>query len=353
MHERQRLLWYMEHGVPQSILKTWMEPHGSLEAALTHGDFSILGKHAAVVRKEPTIKEARRLEESLAARGIQVWMRGEETYPKPLEAIEDAPLLLYAMGDWEPIDTLSVGVVGSRKCTSYGAWACESIVRGLAEYRVTIISGMALGIDKIAHETALAHGTRTIGVLGNGLNTVYPKRHADLYRRVAQQGLLLTEFPTWAEPLPFHFPYRNRIIAGLSLGLLVVEATEKSGTMSTASHALAQGKDVYAVPGNLNSLYSTGCNRLIKDGAALVLSADSILEEIAAKQPLPSKPSRTPSNLSEEEERIADVLRVQPHTLDELVEALDASVESITQTLTLLELRGAVRVDDALCQWME
>ncbi len=302
------------------------------------------------LQRVPSADEAQTLLHQLEQRGIRVWLRGEADYPEPLLSIPDSPLLLYARGSYEPADVLAIGVVGSRKCTAYGAWAAEMLVRELAQYDVTIVSGLALGIDRVAHDAALKHGTRTIGVIGNGIDKIYPASHRGLYAEVEEKGLILSEFPTWASSLPHHFPYRNRIIAGLSLGLLVVEAQIKSGTMSTASHALEQGKDVFCVPGNLNSIYSAGCNLLIQEGAGLVRSADDILEQIAAFS-LQRKKQKSEKDhaLSDEETKILRVLGSEPMSVDALVQATGLPVHEVHTMITLLEMRGLVCAKDGLC----
>lgn len=348
MFDRDLLIWYHENNVSQSTLEQVLCDYGSITAFLGAAD---RGKrpYAKHFKVEPNDSEVGLLMEQLEESGMTVSLRDEEDYPQVLANIPDAPLLLYAKGTYDPVDQLAVGVVGSRKCTPYGAWACEKLVREMAAYDVTIISGLALGIDRIAHETALQHGTRTIGVLGNGLKTVYPSSHRALYREVEQNGCILSEFPSWAQPLPHHFPFRNRIIAGLSIGLLVIEAKEKSGTMSTAAHALSQGKDVFAVPGNLNSLYSVGCNRLIQDGASLVTSADDILEAIAMLSLRKKKQEKATYDLSEDETLMIEILKERPFSVDELVERTKLPVHEMHTLVTLLEMRGLLEVRSGLC----
>lgn len=354
MNEKALLIWYHENKTPQMVLDQVRQDFGSLMGFLGSEQRGKHPKLNAFFHTEPTEREISHLMEMLDALGISVWMRGDEDYPEVLECIPDSPLLLYAKGEYQPIDSLAIGVVGSRKCTPYGAWACEKLVRELSAYQVTIISGLALGIDRIAHETALQSGARTIGVLGNGLSTVYPPSHKALYGEVVKNGCILSDFPSWASPLPHHFPFRNRIIAGLSLGLLVIEAKQKSGTMSTAAHALSQGKDVFAVPGNINSLYSVGCNQLIQDGARLTTSAEDILEAIASLSLQKTKSeSMKKQDLSEEENLVLRFLEERPLTVDELIERTNFPVQEMHTWITLLEMRGIVEMKGGQCFLLE
>lgn len=349
MSEKALLTWFHEHNAPQKVLETVRERYGTISGYLESGE-QIGGREDAFFRHPPSVEEAEALLSDLESRGIRVLVRGCDDYPEMLDEIPDSPLLLYAKGAYEPQDALAIGVVGSRKCTAYGAWAAEMLVRELAQYNVTIISGLALGIDRVAHDAALKYGTRTIGVIGNGIDTVYPASHKGLYAEVEENGMILSEFPTWAKSLPHHFPFRNRIIAGLSLGLLVVEAQVKSGTMSTAEHALAQGKDVFCVPGNLNSIYSAGCNRLIQEGATLVRSADDILEQIAALSLQRKKQQHEEQHaLSEEEMKIIQALGIHPMSVDELVRMTGIPVQEMHTIITLLEMRGLLAARDGLC----
>ena len=349
MNERKLLIWLHENRAPVGLIEKILDKYGTISKYLASDDFRPETKEGTYFRSMPAESTLERMMEELHDLGISVHIRGEADYPQPLDTIPDAPLFLYKKGTLEPADLLSIGVVGSRKCTPYGAWACEKLVRELAAFDVTVVSGLALGIDRIAHETALKTGTRTIGVLGNGLRSVYPASHKTLHREVINHGCVISEFPTTALPLPHHFPYRNRIIAGLTLGLLVVEAKEKSGTMSTAAHALAQGKDVFVVPGNIDSLYSIGCNRLIQDGATLTLSADDILEQIARLSVLRKRTqTETVHALTEEEQQILDLLKDGPLSADALVQKTGTAITDMYALLTLLEMKDAVSARNGL-----
>lgn len=272
----------------------------------------------------------------------------DNEYPESLINIYDKPYVLYQKGSLIDDDNLSIAVVGSRKATSYGMWACEKFTRELVNLGVTIVSGVALGIDTIAHKTAIKEGGRTIGILGNGVDICYPRKNETLYSDIQGQGCILSEFPIGTPPMPYNFPQRNRIITGLSLGLLVIEAKERSGTSITAYHALEQGKDVFALPGNINSIYSMGTNKLIKDGAIPLLEIDDILEEIEKIKTNKmnknlSKKTIDFSNLSETEGQIIEIIRQKPTHCDIISYRTGISISNVTSILTILELKGLVK----------
>ncbi len=265
-------------------------------------------------------------------------------YPSNLREIQDRPAVIYYRGELHVDDEVAIAIVGARKCTAYGIWATKHLVAELARMGITIVSGLAMGIDRYAHETTLKHDGRTLAVLGNGLNTVYPKSNWQLYEAIPHNGAVITEF-TWAmEPKPYHFPQRNRIISGLSLGTLVIEAKEKSGTLITAGYAADQGRDVFAVPGNINSLFSKGTNRLIKDGAKVVMSVDDILEEIAQFRMLRMKTNidSIAEKLSDQEIMLYSEICVEPRNADELAYLTKMNISEVSMLLTVLELKGVI-----------
>ncbi|MBX9624218.1 MAG: DNA-processing protein DprA [Gemmataceae bacterium] len=212
--------------------------------------------------------------------GVRAVPAGFPGYPPPLTGLSDPPPLLYFRGEWTDADLTAVGVVGTRRCTPYGRRVTEQICRGLVRAGVTVVSGLARGIDGIAHRAALEAGGRTLAVVAGGLASTYPPEHAGLADAVAASGAVLTEFPMTADPLPGSFHARNRIISGLSRGVVVVEADVRSGALITARHALEQGREVFAVPGPTDSPASAGCLELIRAGARLVRSADDILDDL-------------------------------------------------------------------------
>ena len=282
--------------------------------------------------------------------GVQVVARGDPSYPPPLGDIPDPPSLLYVRGTIEPADQLAIALVGSRKCTPYGLRIAERLAASLARVGLTVVSGLARGIDAAAHRGALAAGGRTIGVLANGLAEIYPPEHEDLAREVIGAGALVSESPMRQQPLAGLFPQRNRIISGLSLGVVVVEATPRSGSLSTAKHATDQNREVFAVPGPVDSLPSRGCHYLIRDGARLVETVDDILEELGPLvrevKARPEEPAvRHPAelSLSEQERNLLGKLDDRPISIDELIAVLGLTASQVMATLSVLEMRRMVR----------
>jgi DNA processing protein len=213
------------------------------------------------------------------------------------------------------------------------------------ELGITIVSGLAMGIDTVAHKATLENRGRTIGVLGNGIDYIYPKNNYQLYRDVAEKGCLMTEFPMGTKPINYNFPQRNRIISGLSLGVIVIEAREKSGSLITAHHALEQGKDVFALPGNINSIYSQGTNRLIRDGAKPLLCLDDILEEVyeLTQMKINKKQEYDYSSLSDDEIKIMKIISNGPIHADTIVLQSEMDISNVMSILTILELKGMIR----------
>ncbi len=282
--------------------------------------------------------------------GVAVVARGDSDYPPSLENIPDPPSLLYVKGRLEPRDQLAVAVVGSRHCTPYGARVAERLGGALARVGITVLSGLARGIDAAAHRGALKAGGRTLAVLANGLATVYPPEHEDLARAVVEGGALLSEMPMHQSPLAGLFTQRNRVISGLSLGVVVVEATPRSGSLSTAHHAMEQNREVFAVPGPVDSLSSRGCHRLLRDGAKLVETIDDILEELGPLvkevRPAPDEPPvRHPAELAltDIERSLLGRLDDTPIGVDDLIAATGLTAAQVLATLSVLEMKRMVR----------
>ena len=281
--------------------------------------------------------------------GITLIERGDELYSPLLEEIPDPPELLYVKGQFEPVDQVAVAVVGSRRCTAYGRRMCELLAGGLARAGLTVISGLARGIDGVAHRAALAAGGRTIAVLATGVNRIYPPEHAELSAEITRFGAIVTEARLDQGPLPGLFPQRNRIISGLSLAVVVVEAARRSGALHTARHAIEQGREVLAVPGQVDSLASQGCHDLLRDGARLVTCVDDVLEELGPlMQPLQvgsAPPIHIPRELSldERERQVLGIVGPEPRHLDELLRGSPLDTSTTLAVLTALELRRLVR----------
>jgi DNA processing protein len=262
-------------------------------------------------------------------------------YPHLLREISDPPPYLYLYGTLNP-EECCVAIVGSRRSSTYGRHVTERLARELAERGVTVVSGLARGIDTSAHQGALDGGGRTIGVLGCGIDILYPPENRELTARMAQRGAVLTEFPFGTAPLAENFPRRNRIVSGLVSGVLVVEASESSGSLITARLALDQGRDVFAIPGNINSSVSRGTNLLIREGAKLVMGIDDILEELPAWKGTPVKAPQAAPQVSPAEEKVWRTLGETPLHIDEITVKSSLTVGEVSAILLRLELRGLV-----------
>jgi DNA processing protein len=282
----------------------------------------------------------------IETRGLRLLRFSEEEYPEPLAAIYAPPPLLYLRGTIRPQDRVAVAVVGSRKATSYGIAMAERISAELAQRGVTIVSGMARGIDAAAHRGALEVGGRTIAVLGCGLGVTYPPEHAELSDRIAANGGVLSEFPVFAPPKPDHFPRRNRIISGLTLGVLVVEAGTESGALITANYAVEQGREVFAVPGQVTARSSRGCHQLIKAGAKLTEDWEDVWEEIEPQVGPPSqvgfRRAAAVPTLEQEEALIVDALESGPLQIDDLIGQTRVPAGQMASLLLSLMLKGVI-----------
>jgi len=268
----------------------------------------------------------------------------DPTYPTLLAAIYDPPPLLYVKGTLDYPTLYPLAVVGTRKPTYYGRMVTEKITRMLVERGILIVSGLAKGIDGFSHRAALSAGGKTIAVLGSGLNQIYPREHKRLADEVSEQGGLLSEFSMDTEPLSHHFPQRNRIISGLSLGCLVTEASLASGSLITAQSAVEQGREVFAIPGSIFSPTSVGTHRLIRSGAKLVERVEDILEEILPqlKRP-PASVEKDALPLEEEEAKLYQILSYDPKHIDQVSEEIHWGVSSLASTLLAMELKGVIR----------
>lgn len=285
--------------------------------------------------------EVERLEQA----GVSVLTWRDHAYPALLREIDGSPPVLYLKGKLSEADRFALGVVGTRNADTYGQQVTERLVTELVRGQVTVVSGLALGIDTFAHNAALDAGGRTLGVLACGLDVVYPARNARLALRIGEggQGALISEYPLGVRPESSNFPARNRIIAGLSQGVLVVEAGEKSGALITAEFAIKQGREVFAVPGNIFSSRSTGTNRLLKDGAHVVQEVRDILDALNLFMlPLQVEVQAIlPEN--SEESKLLSLLCHEPMHIDELISISELAAPTVTATLTMLELKGLVR----------
>ncbi len=268
-----------------------------------------------------------------------------EAYPPLLRHLPCPPPILYYRGKFDHNKRPAVSIVGSRRSTFYGKEVAYRLAGELAAAGVSVVSGMALGIDTAAHRGCLESNGHTVAVLGCGLDHCYPPGNADLMDQIASTGAVLSEFPLGTKPLPGHFPQRNRIISGMSLGTVVVEATAKSGSLITAGLALEQDREVFAVPGNVGSPYSRGCHQLIREGAHLVESAADILNEIAVKEPPEQQLTITdPSfSLSDKEKVLLGLIPYQPMHIDDIIQACGEAASEVITMLLDLELKQLIR----------
>ncbi len=284
----------------------------------------------------------------LSRLNISVITLDDHQYPVFLKNIPDPPALLYCKGKIEYLGRPGVALVGSRSATVYGKRISFSLGRELAQHDIPVVSGMALGMDGEAHVGALAGGGPTIGVLGCGVDVVYPQHNRALFGEVEARGLLVSEYPLGTIPDAFRFPERNRIISGLALGVVVVEATMKSGSLITARLALEQGREVFAVPGRVDSAKSQGAHRLLQQGAKLVHSVDDILEELHLSSMIhhaspTEKPGGQLGGISEDEQHLLTCLDAYPLNIDELARLSGYDSAALADLLIRLELRGVVR----------
>jgi DNA processing protein len=359
--EKGLLSWltlYFLPGLGCTLINRLVDAVGTPEAVLAAGApeleriRGVSGRVAGLLSDRPKkVQAAQRAAEELqklAAAEVLPVSRDSELYPEPLRHIEGCPVILFCRGDAACLQQPAIAIVGSRAATSYGRRIGFSLARELAELGMTVVSGMALGIDGEAHAGALAAGGRTIGVLGCGVDVVYPRQHGSLYRRIARQGVLVSEYPLGTVPDGFRFPERNRIISGLSLGVVVVEASGRSGSLITARLALEQGREVFAVPGRIDSAKSCGTHRLLQEGAKLVHGVEDILEELR----LPDLPQgqqadrqapHPPGGVSGEEKQLLACLEVYPVSIDQLVRHSGYDPAMVFDLLLQLELKGLVR----------
>lgn len=267
----------------------------------------------------------------------------DPAYPRLLREVADPPPVLFLKGELADADCCAVAIVGTRGATVYGRQVAERLAGELAQARITVVSGLARGIDAVAHQAALDAGGRTLAVLGCGADVIYPPEHRKLAAAISERGALLSDYPLGTGPEKNNFPPRNRIISGLSLGVVVVEADEKSGALITALFATDQGREVFAVPGNVFSAGSRGANRLIQQGAKMVLQTSDILEELNLGMVLPNTEAQLPLPMDDAESRIYKRLSFEPVAADELVRGLDMPAEIVSAKLSLMELKGYVR----------
>ncbi len=359
MSDRESLLDYLQvvltTGVGPQLLSRLLgafgSPRGILDARpMDLTDVEGVGVAVAQRLRSKEFREAAScVVETCQSRQIQIILPDQPAYPRLLAEIPDPPMVLYVRGNLLPTDSLSVAIVGTRGASQYGRSQAERLARSLSRAGLAIVSGLARGIDAAAHQGALEAGGRTLGVLSNGVAEIYPPQHEELGHRIAGQGAILSEMPPGTKPKKGMFPQRNRLISGLTLGTIVVEAAERSGALITARLAGEQGREVFAVPGLVSNPKSHGCHQLIKDGAHLVQDPEDVLDALG---PLVEGISVGPQQivrhaaelqLNDQENAVLQAIDVQPTDINSIVVASGLPVPRVLSTLSVLEMRKLVR----------
>jgi len=278
---------------------------------------------------------------------VEIVCLADEGYPENLKNITDPPIVLYLRGEILPLDKLGVAVVGSRNASLYGLSCAREFSRQLSEYGFTIVSGLARGIDTYAHRSALEAGGRTIAVIGSGFGHIYPQENNDLAEKISCSGAVISEFSFDTKPLKQNFPRRNRVISGLSLGVLVVEASRNSGALITADFALEQGREVFALPGKIDSGTSFGTNALIKEGAKLVTCPEEVAEEFLLNKNEPLKNKKDLEKdfpaLEEEEEALYRLISNDPVCIDEIARKANIHISKLSQIILQLQVKHLIK----------
>lgn len=328
----KKLLDYFDK--PENILKAAAD-----KLAAVSGIGEKIAARIVALKKEDLDQEF-----SLANKlGLDILIPEDAGYPENLKNIPDPPIVLYVKGCLKKEDRLSIAIVGSRRASFYGISSAGKFAADLAGQGFSVVSGMARGIDTSAHKGALKAGGRTLAVIGSGFNRIYPPENQDLADEIAANGAVISEFPVDTAPLKQNFPRRNRVISGLSLGVLVAEAARNSGALITADFALEQGREVFALPGKVDAPNSFGTNGLIRQGARLVSCAEDILEELNIPVAIARREDVTPVPLSTEETLLYNILSQQPLPLDEIVEQTGCGIPRISQALFTLQIKRMVK----------
>ena len=343
----------------KSLLERFITPKAILEASLDDiAEIENIGREVAkrIVEGRKRIDLNRQIK-LIEKNNVTLIPLDSELYPASLKSIYDPPLVLFVKGEILPQDYFSIAIVGTRLASFYGRAMSEKLSRQLAEKGFTIVSGGARGIDTFSHQAALRVKGRTLAVLGCGLDITYPPENKKLFEEIAKKGAIVSEFPLSTRPDKVNFPMRNRIISGLSLGVVVIEAPHKSGALITVTHANEQGREVFSVPGHADSFVSKGTNQLLRDGAKLVENADDIIEELEpilkskikelkTNRPQPIQEKQIPlikPQLSEEEARLYDLISLGPLDLDDIIVKSQSSVSAVSAVLMMLQLKKLVK----------
>lgn len=353
---RELLCLTMVQGVGPATCKSLLEHFGSASKVLRASMSSlrnvkdvgpVLAERIVAARQEhdPDVELTH-----CKQHGVSIVPYAHSDYPPPLKEIHDPPSLLYRRGTYLAVDQVAIAIVGSRRCTHYGTRVAEKLAASLACVGITVVSGLARGIDAAAHRGALRAGGRTLAVQANGLAKTFPPEHTELADQIAHSGAVLSEMAMGIEPLPGFFPQRNRIVSGLCKGVVVVEATPNSGSLITARHATEQNREVFAVPGPINNETSRGCHALIRDGAKLVECVEDIIEELGplvgdARPVLDDPAIRRVAelDLNDQQRLILGFLDDDPKPVDHVVGLTNLTVSQVMATLSVLEMRRLVK----------
>jgi DNA processing protein len=319
-----------------SLEVAWQAP---IEALASAGLSQKIIENLVLVRKS---KDLQKIWESLLAQDIQVLTWQDTAYPSALREIDQPPPVLYLRGAYIPEDDRAIAIVGTRRLTPYGRQVADELAAYLAHHGLTIVSGLARGVDAVAHEGALKAGGRTIAVMGSGVDVIYPPENKHLAEQIIKQGALISDYPMGTQPEGVNFPPRNRIISGLARATVVVEAGEKSGALITATFAAEQGREVLAVPGTIHAPQSKGANRLIQQGARPLLAMQDVLEAIDFEHAQEHYQARTLFPADEKEAAILRILSDEPLSMDEIGVVSGLPIEKVSSTLVLMELKGMV-----------
>ena len=346
-----RMYWVglnLVKGIGAVRFKTLLDVFGSPEAAWNASPEALhdSGLSPKIIESFQRVRKGVSLDQiwdRIQALGVNVLTWNDEGYPRHLKEIDQPPPVLYVRGTLLPEDDWAVAIVGTRRVTAYGRQVAEEVATTLAHNGVTIVSGLARGVDSIGHQAALNAGGRTLAVLGSGVDIIYPPENRRLAAQIMEHGALVSDYALGTQPDGLNFPPRNRIISGLSMAVIIVEAGLTSGALITATFAAEQGRDVFAVPGNINAPQSQGTNRLIRDGAQPLLNAQDVLEALNLTMVTEHRAVRVALPADPVEARLFQLLSHEPKHVDEIRAQADMPIETVSATLTMMELKGMVR----------
>lgn len=351
MQDDPRLYWIafnLVKGIGSARMRAMLEHFGQVQAAweAAPAELESAGLSPRLVEAVEQVRQAnlpQRTWELIQKQGITVLTWADEAYPRRLKEIDQPPPVLYVRGQLADEDQWSVAIVGTRRATAYGRQAAGELAAGLARRGVTVVSGLARGIDAIAHQAALQAGGRSLAVLGSGVDQIYPPEHRRLADQMCQNGALVSDYPPGTPPEATNFPPRNRIISGLSLAVVVIEAGDTSGALITASFASEQGRAVFALPGSIYAAQSNGTNRLIREGAHIYLDLPDLLEVLNLGQVSQQRAARAVLPADATEAKLYALLGRDPIHVDEIGARADLPISQVSAALALMELKGLVR----------